>query len=99
MSERLARGVPVIVGVGVTRAFAAREGEPALPLAAGSIICTSKTIPRGAGLRPAIDRFQSGHVFRATGHAGFESRRCRPGGPLHMRHSGLDLISGRLSHC
>ena len=30
VGERLARGVPVIVSVGVTRPFAAREGEPAL---------------------------------------------------------------------
>jgi len=30
IGERLARGVPVIVSVGVTRPFAAREGEPAL---------------------------------------------------------------------
>jgi len=30
IGERLARGVPVIVSVGVTRAFAAREGEAAL---------------------------------------------------------------------
>ena len=30
INERLARGVPVIVGVGVTRLFAASQGEPAL---------------------------------------------------------------------
>src|SRR5262249_40825385 len=59
IGERLARGVPVIVSVGVTRAFSAPEGEPALHWLQVNNLPPAAD-PSLSGLSGGHDRYRAG---------------------------------------